>query len=236
MSDDDDRTLPATPRRRTEAWKSGGTPRSSPLTTAAVLLAVLLYASVSGSAVIVRCGHWLQSQWLDSTTGPVQPGELVASVQSALRVGAGLLTGIVITGLAAALAAELLQAGGKIAPELILPQPDRLIGGGVQRLCRGVWSADPWGEAVRWLSALGLLLALLVDQWPRLVELIASGPVEMASLAGELSIRLLGRLSVALVLLALLNYGWQRWKWECSLRMTPTEQREEQRNDRRRIR
>ncbi|MCY2966427.1 MAG: EscU/YscU/HrcU family type III secretion system export apparatus switch protein [Planctomycetota bacterium] len=66
----------------------------------------------------------------------------------------------------------------------------------------------------------------------QLVELdsaAAQGTAALAAQMGQSAVSLAFRLSATATVLALLDFGWQLWNYERSIRMTADEMREEQR-------
>jgi flagellar biosynthesis protein FlhB len=229
----DDRTLPASPRRRAEAWRTGPTPRSSPLSTAAIVLTTAVYGSLCGGSLLWQSANWLRSQWLDVAQSPPSH-DLPRLVQHSLWAGIGLICGLVLTGFAAAMAIELLQAGWRFNPAHMLPDPGRLIASGPRRILGGLSLGALLGESFRWLAPLALLLSILWSDWPRLNRLLAAPPTELPAVAGDVAWQLIWRLCGWLLACGLIHYVWVRWRWERSLQVSPEQQREEHRHDARR--
>lgn len=229
----DERSLPATERRRTEARRNGWGPRSSDLTTAAALLAViasikwlggglesetmrnLLGASDIGtaSAIVIRADEWSPSAVLQR------------AIWSGLKIagGMGLAVGLTV------LLVEWLQAGFKLRGSSLLGRrgADSPPGFGVWRL--GTSPSLTGIELVRRLSIPGLAGLWLLSRWEVFRGLITASPgqfiVDLQALLIDIG------LCVVVLLLAFgaMQYGWSWICHEQALRMTPDELREEQR-------
>lgn len=233
MSDaSDDHTLPASARRLHAARERGDVPRSSQLTTTAVLIAASTYGGYTGGELIEDSARWLQSNWLSVSARGDAIGQLVANVQSSCWAGIGLAGGLVLVSFSAALAAELLQNGLHVTAGRLVPDPQRLTSRTPQ-LWRGLAPLSLGGELLRWALPLAIFAGLILARWPSLTALMHTPPAEIPDVAGTLLTGLLTRLGTALLLLGVLHFVWSRWRWEQSLRMTPQQQLEEQAGDRR---
>lgn len=236
MSDDrSDRTLPASPRRRAEAWSTGPVPRSSALVSAAVLLAATAYGMARGSRIVLTSARWLQSRWLETSPTMLSSNDLIQLVQQSLWAGISLAGGLILTALSAAIVIELLQSGFRLSPQRLVPNPERMASAAWRQTGGNMSPLGGIGETFRWLAPLALFGLLLWDHWPQLAALLTSPPIDMIELAGDLGLQLIWRIWGLLLLLGIAHYVWVRLGWERSLRMTPAEHREELRGERRRL-
>jgi flagellar biosynthetic protein FlhB len=71
---------------------------------------------------------------------------------------------------------------------------------------------------------------VLYNQREALLGLVALAPPELASQMAHIVLSTAMKIGVALLVLAILDYGYQRWRYEQDLKMTPQELREELRN------
>ena len=234
---DEQRTEQPTQQRREDARREGRVARSRDLTVATSLLGVFL--------ALGSLGPFLVEQVLGFTRallGQVSaaPRILEAGLQGGAALGPGLAgigtdlvlllaycsLPVALASCAAVLLAHVAQGAWVFVPHTVMPQVGRvnpLEGarrlGSSRSLFRGVFAAFK-------LLVVGGLLWQMVTSW-----LSIDGPA--ASLAGswkEFWESLVGfgvRLSFYLVLLALVEYGVQRWLHERSLRMTRDEIRKE---------
>lgn len=224
----DERSLPATSRRRAEAIAHRGLPRSSGLTSSLVLLAVALYLVASGGEGIIAAASWL-TQRLASGHTAATPAELVDSLRSGLWAGVGLSGMIVVIAFAAAAAADVVQGGLRLSP---LPLGSRF-GPGWNRLLAGLAPRRWLAESLRWVLPLAVLGTVWQTHAADLAALLHQSPEQLPLMCGELIRELSLRLVGVVLTVGAVQYVWSRWTWERSLRMTPDELREEQRLERR---
>jgi flagellar biosynthesis protein FlhB len=225
---DEERTEPATPRRREEARERGQVARSADLSSAVILLAAVLALQFLGRPMIggIFASAASVLQGLALVDG--EPGSLMThfgGAFTAVLLGFLPFVGIV---LAAALAANLLQVGflftsGPLTPDLDRLNPISGIGRifslrGLMRLVAGLLKLAIVGLVVFWT---------LWAERLQLVQLSRLGFEEILGVAVDLMLLLSLRAAVALLVLAIFEYGFQRWQHERDLRMSKQEVREE---------
>jgi len=225
---DEERTEPATPRRREEARERGQVARSADLSSAVILLAAVLALRFLGRPMIEGIFASSASVLEGLATVDGEPGNLLAQFGGAFAaVFLGFLPFIGIL-LAAALGANLVQVGFLFTAKPLTPDFDRI---------------DPVSGFARIFSARGLMrivsgllkvaaVALVVfwTMWAervRLVELSGRGFEEILGVAVELMLSLSLRAALVLLVLAIFEYGFQKWQYERDLRMSKRELREE---------
>jgi flagellar biosynthetic protein FlhB len=225
---EDDRTEPATPRRREEARERGQVARSADLSSAVVLLAAVLGLRFAGRPLIE--GLFASASAVLGGLGSIDddPALLASRFGGAFAaVLMGFLPFIGIV-LAAAAAVNLAQVGFLFTAEPLKPDLDRVnpVSGlgrlfslrSLVRLLGGLLKVAIVGAVVGWtIWAERQNLAGLSD---RSFEQIPGISVDLMQ---SLSLRA----AVALFVLALFDYGFQKWQFELDLRMTRHEIREE---------
>ena len=227
MFDDDlgDRTLPPTERRRREARQQGDVARSPQLTSALVLFAVsclflwLTPASISPLVTLVRRGL---------TSPPaihLTIGSTTDLLLGAIRVFATILWPFGLILVLSGLVANLTQVGWLWIPAAVVP-----------RMRRARWiSWDRVAEALGFVVRLTVLAGItwrfiLVHDWQlQFLGLNETGMllIQPFLLLGQLCVQL----SLSVVALALVDYGYRYWRHEQRLKMTVEERRREQRDD-----
>jgi flagellar biosynthetic protein FlhB len=226
----EDRTQPASKRRRQLAREQGQVAHSPELTAAAGWLAAVVALGLCGGGLAGELAGLMRgalSEW-DPGAMPADAAGVAARVRGVAWALAWPLGVIVAAFAAGATAAHQLQVRGLWAGRLIAPDPGRLWtpgrGPGVgSRSGRAGWSAV---KAALFLAALAWVIRA---GWGEVLRL---GALEGAGLAHEASrsiLRLAGVLAGVLAALGLADYGLCYWRFEAMLRSTPEEQREEQR-------
>ena len=219
MSDTADRTLPATPRRREAARRSGAMPTAAAPAWAATAAAAILLGPAWLRATVPAAADMFQATLPEPGApdlGTLLPAALVLPT-----------VGLVLAAGAAGLAVRILLDGfswqpGRAAPELrrIAPLP------GLARILSTRSLAACLGHAV----SLALLVAAALAASGPLVGLAASGaafadPAPVAAAAW----RPLAWLVVAAAAVCVVQWAIARRRFEASIRMTPQEFADESR-------
>lgn len=225
----DERRHAATPQRRRRAQDQGQGARSQDLVAAAAVLALVGSLSWWGQGLTAYLCDLSRAGLGGATTSAMTADELVESWRrmsfQAARVTVPVLALIVL----AVGATQFAQSGFVFSPRGWRISPP-----------------DPLGRMANMISftsisraALGVakLVAVVTivgwSLWGEREALIALSDLEAGTLAGQIGdlvLAIVTRVAFGLLLLALLDYGYQRWKLERDLRMSDQELREEMRS------
>ncbi|MHC4990145.1 MAG: flagellar biosynthesis protein FlhB [Planctomycetota bacterium] len=224
-----ERTEDATPRRRTEAREKGNVARSQDLSAVVLLLAATLAVWAAAASILgqgkVLIGQVLSSDFLGD---PFDPG---AMWPLAMYLGGWtirLAAPIFAIAWLAAFASHLFQVGWLFSPKIVVPDLRKLNPtSGAKRI---------FGITAIVKASLDLLKVLIVatvcvttilhyeDRMVRLPHLTAMQAVlEIGRFLLDLALRVLG----VLLLLALMDLFYQRWKHSEDLKMTRQEVKDE---------
>ncbi|MEE2842950.1 MAG: EscU/YscU/HrcU family type III secretion system export apparatus switch protein [Planctomycetota bacterium] len=234
LSDRDTRTIPATPLKRQRAWQQGNCPQSRSLVAAVVLLsAALLLANNSTLTLDSIKSHWAEllqfRPELIGHVGPKDPAALTELVSvTGFRI-LGQLAPLAIGLMSVAILASVLQTGFIWVPSKIKLDTTRMSPQHWWRqITRGSRWVEHFGSACRSAIILAVAIVTLWTQRAELAHLSFSNATGVEQ--GGLQVLSSVVLRVAMVLLAIasVDFFWQRWKWNQSLRMTPAELKEEQ--------
>jgi len=225
----DDRTHPASPRRRREARRRGQVWQSSDLAAALMTGGVAILLIWQGPALVRSCAAMLQRSLAGEPILRTDDLSVMVSdrVWSSLAISAGmLLAGVWIL----ALSVRLVQVGPLFAPALARPQAERISPlAGLRRL----FSAQAFVRAPLWLLRVvaigGLLWWTLVCEAELIGGLIQLPPSSLALALGELITKFALRLAGVLLVSSAFDAGWQWFAHQRRLRMTTAEIRAEQR-------
>ncbi|HMJ03472.1 MAG TPA: EscU/YscU/HrcU family type III secretion system export apparatus switch protein [Conexibacter sp.] len=230
MSSGADKTERATPKRREDARRRGQVAKSQDLNGALVLLAGLLALSLLGPHVVGIMESTLRDglasisrpQELMSAAGL---GELFSATARAVLLGLAPIAAVCVV---AGVVANVGQSGIKPATQALTPDPRRLnpING-----ARNIFGTRMFFEGAKSLAKVGVVGAIVaLALIPRLTELSATVGASPAALSAQLIsmvFALAQRAALAYLVIAAIDYGYQRWRHEKSLRMSMEELREE---------
>lgn len=224
----EDRTQPASPRRRQMAREEGQAAHSPVLTAAAGWLAAVVALGCCGGGLadamvgLVRCSLTPGEPLLMA-----DPAELAGRIRGIALALAWPLGAVLSAFAAGATAAHLLQVRGLWSSRHILPDAGRLWTPG-----RGPGLASRAGRAgsaaIQAAVFIVVLIGVIRAGWGGVGSLGSLEGPAMAREAGRSVLRLGGVLAGVLAALGLADYAMACWRFESMLRTTPEQQREDQ--------
>jgi len=228
---DNEKSQEPTPHRRQKAREEGSVARSHDLVSAAVLLAgasALLWLGGGLMHFLARYARqqlggqaWLRADlpWVVSHTH----GLMLALAQALLPILGTLL--------ATAIAINLFQVGFLFLPQKIgfdLTRLDPLAG---LRRVVSLANVVRLGFGLLKVAVIAIVASVaLRSELPVVLGLSERSVPEIAAYLGQVLLWTMLKIGLALLVLAILDYGFQWWRHEQDLRMTPQEIREEMRN------
>ncbi len=227
----DNRTEKPTPKRRSEARKKGQIARSPDLTSAAVLMGGIVALVITAPTMLDRFADVVRvglSQSGDThLAGRAGLGSLM---WWAMKSMLGIAAPVAITATAAGLVANLVQNRPQITGAALAPQWSRINPRtGMKRLI-GTRALFDAGKTI--VKTTVVAVAAFVAIWPRMTDLgrLAGAPPGeiMSQLAGAVMTLAL-YVCFAFLIIGIIDFTWQRYQHEKSLKMTKEEVRQEAR-------
>lgn len=229
-NDAGEKTEAPTPRRREEAREKGQVARSNDLSAALLLLGGMIGLRLMGPkimAVMVRSFRENMTVTDPAAFASLDVASITASIGMALLTAAGPIMLLLVV---LAVAANVLQIGLRFTTQPLEPKLDKLnpITGftrifSPRTIVQFAINISKLSivTLVAYVSISGrmdqIMLALAISGWPQLI-LISTVLYEVGL-----------QLAFALLIIALLDYAWQRYKHERDLRMSKHEVKEEMR-------
>lgn len=223
-----DRTEAPTQRRREEAREGGQIARSADLSAAAILLGGLLFLHWWGEGIFGRMLTLTKTYLGEDGFHTVDAQQVGALTRSVLIETSQILLPFMAALVVLAVLVNYLQIGWIITFKPITPSLDRL--NPLSGLAR-MFSARSFVHLV--MGILKMAVLILVAWWTLRdrIGLLASASglshLSIAAVATDLLFTLGLRLAIVLLILAIVDYGYQRLRTEKDLRMTKEEVREE---------
>ena len=223
-----EKSLPASAMKRQRQRDKGNVSKSQDLSAAATLLASLLalrwFGPASFNAMLDATRHYLsEASVIPVTAESVQHLAFDMSV----RLGACCLP-IILFILLGGTVVNIVQVGFLFTGQTLIPKFDRLNPiTGLQKFV----SLRSLVELVK--SVLKLTLVTYIvwgafrDRWQDLFLLMHQSPMAITLTISALVYDAWLRVVIAMLILGILDYGYQRWQYEQDLRMTVQEAREE---------
>jgi flagellar biosynthetic protein FlhB len=227
----DNRTEKPTKKRRDEARKKGQVARSQDLTSAAVMLGGLVALIITAPTML---GHFMDLV----RTGLTQSGDTRLAGRaglSTLMVWSGtamlqIAMPVALAATACGVLASVVQNRPHLTGSAIAPQWSKLNPRtGIKRLV-GTRALFDAGKTVTKTGVVALAAFLAI--WPRLAdlgELAGAAPGEILIQLASAIMTLAMYVCAAFLLIGIIDFAWQRYQHEKSLKMTKEEVRQETR-------
>jgi flagellar biosynthesis protein FlhB len=224
----EERTQPASKRRRQLAREQGQVAHSPELTAAAGWLVAIVVFGMVGENLTRGLTEPVRESLTQSAVLVAEPAVVVSHVRG-LVIGLGWPLAAILAGFATgALAAHQLQVRGLWATVLIVPTPARL----------WAFSRAPGfafrGERIAWSVVKGVVLVAVSAWairagWNEILKLGSLDAPVLVQKAGQIVLGQAWVLAVVLLLLGMIDYLLCYRRFESMLRTTPLEHREDQR-------
>lgn len=226
MADDrGEKTEAPTPRRRQEAREQGQVARSQDLPSAVLLLGTVVSLRVLAPHILSTLLETYTSL-LGSDAAKSQ--EVIQLLPLVLKSMAMVTLPILLLGVFFVTAANLAQVGWMISTDPLMPDINRLNPvTGFSRLF-DMKAVVRLGLGILKMAAVAIIAVVTVWQMRHgIIYSAHMGVGVLMSYSGGVIYTLCLRLALALLVLAIADYAWQRWQHEQDLKMTKEETKEE---------
>ena len=232
MADDSfqERTEPATARRRAKAREDGKVARSQEINSAFVLLSALGLLALAGPFMLERMAMIARRLLGQSGQIQVSAGQLLGYFTDGVPYVLMTLAPLALVVLVVGLLANFGQVGfvlswKPLAPKLSKLSPAR----GLSRL----FSKNSAVELIKSLlkvALIGLIAYMtLRGEIPLFMTMVGSDPMVVFGYAAKVALKLGVRVGLLILVMAVFDYAFQRWEYEKSIRMSHKEVAEETR-------
>jgi flagellar biosynthetic protein FlhB len=231
MADDDrdqERTEQATPRRREEARKQGQVAKSHEIASVAILLACLTYFNFDSARLTNRMMGLVSGFLKESGTLPINTNNIQILTIGWVYEFFIFIAPLLMTVLIAGILANFIQVGFVFSAEALEPKFSKIDPvKGFQRL----FSLKSFAELAKSILKLCIVSYVAyvtvkgeIECLPSLMDRSVGG---IMVYMGEISFKIILRTSWVLIVLAILDYVYQRWEYEKGLRMSRQEIKDE---------
>ncbi len=230
MPDEGDKTEQPTARRRQEARSRGQIAKSQDLSAAVLLLAGLLILEGFGGGLLTRLGRLTQFLLGCGDSPAWTPTEMVALGRQSAEELFSLMVPMLLTFFAIAVVVSVLQTGLLFTTEPLRWSLDRLNPiSGLKKLFSMQSLISLLINLAKLTVVGGVVYYAALDQLDRILFAAGMHFSEMVQMAIGLLFSLGLRVGVVLLLLGIIDWFYQRFKHERSLRMSKHEVKEEMR-------
>lgn len=227
----DERTEAATPRKRQELRRQGRVSKSQDLVSMVVFVGVLLCIHWAGGNAAARLAAFMRSSFAGLATASITPRTLAELSSRVALLLLSVIGPVVAIALVLGVAANVLQTGVVASAQPLIPDFTRINPlAGAKRFLSGRGMV----ELAKSLAKIGIIAWLaystIAAGYADLLQCSRADIQTMLGVVGALLFRVVLRISLLLLVLAALDYAYQRWSYERSIRMTRQEVREEVKN------
>ena len=223
-----EKTEQATPKRREDARRKGQVARSSELGSIAILATGLLALSGLGPYMFDQLGVFMIDALTNGVKVEINSTNLYLHTGSWVLGYARIIVPIVALLVVAALAVNYAQVGVLFTLQPLTPKAERISPfSGIKR----IFSSKGLVELAKSLFKIGAVVYVtyltISADINNLVSYMDMGVGQIFTLSGDIILTLAFRIILLLLIMAILDYSFQRWDYEKNLRMTRQEVREE---------
>jgi flagellar biosynthesis protein FlhB len=226
-----DKTQEATPHRRQQAREEGQVAKSQDLGSAILLILGLLCLMMLGEGLANFLGEYARHQLGDSPWLSADAAFAVSQWNQVLAALARFVLPIFGLLFIGAILVNVLQIGFLFLPANAAPDIARL------DPLRGLGRIFSMSNVVRLVFSifkLGIIATVaflsIYQQRHAILDMTSLEAPQIAIFLLQLLFGTAMKIAIALLILAIFDYGFQRWKYEQDIKMTPQEVREEMRN------
>jgi len=223
-----ERTEPPTPRRREEARERGQVARSPDLQAAVVLLGGMIALNLLGNRMLKDLLDGL-AYFLGGTEPiPLTTGQLRGLGLTTMRVLAKVALPVMLIAMLLGTAVALTQVGWLFTAKPLQPRWDKLNPlAGAGRLFSTRSLVRLGMSIAKMFIVAGVAYLTIRSRVPEIVHAMNLDHWTLVGLSAGLVFSLALRMGLVLLLLAILDYIWQRYRHEQDLKMTKEEVKEE---------
>jgi len=224
-----ERTESATPRRRSDARSKGQVPRSADLTSALVFLGLLLAVRNFGgqSSQVVKA--YFDTVMAHMTTADFTPALVMHLARDTVVIILRAVGPILATGVVLGVIVNVVQTNGPVfAGQAMQPDFNRI---NPLQGSKRFFSTRSFVELAKSLFKIGLIgligFSTIRDAYPKLVMTARMDPGSALGLIGGVLFTTAVRGVTAMLVLAAIDYFYQRWQHEQMLKMSKEEIKQE---------
>ena len=225
---DQEKTEQATPKRREEARKKGQVAKSQEIASAAILLACLTYFYFDSTRLVKKLMGLVRGFLNESGTLLISTNNIQALAVDWLYEFFILIAPLLLTVLIAGFLANFVQVGFVVSTEALTPQFSKIDPiNGFQRLF-SLKSFAEMAKSIVKLCVVGYVAYITVNgEIENLPSLMDESIGDIMVYMGRISFKIILRTSWVLIVLAILDYVYQRWEHERGLKMSRQEVKDE---------
>jgi flagellar biosynthesis protein FlhB len=223
-----EKTEDATPKRREESRNKGQVARSAELSSVAILLVGLLALGALSTYMFGRLQKMLIGMLTDGFNLQLEAQTVLPHLVGWGMELIGIVWPLVTLLVAAALGVNYAQVGVLFTAKPLEPKFNRISPmSGLKRIFSGRGLVE-LGKGLFKIGVVAYVTYLTVlAETPQMIQFLDMEVGQILDISGDIILTLGIRISLLLLVMAALDYAFQRWEYEKGLRMTKQEVKEE---------
>lgn len=225
-----ERTIPASPRRRQEARDRGQVAKSREVNSALMLIFALVAFTMLAPYFFANIGKTFSVLFKGQSYLELPPMEISTILLFGMRQLFFILAPFLAIMVIVAFLVNVIQIGFMASSEALTPKLERI--NPVEGLKR-IFSLRSLVELVKSLLKIGVIgyvcFYTIAQAVPDFASLSDQGVMQVFSYMATVGTRIGIRAGIVLVIIAILDYAYQRYEFEQSIKMTPEEFKQEMR-------
>jgi flagellar biosynthesis protein FlhB len=228
---DQERTEEATSRRRDEAREKGQVARSQEMISVGILVACLIYFYFGSSGLLKNIMELMTIGFRTASQADLTVESFKSLFNDYVFKGFIILFPIMLTVLVAGILGNVLQIGVMFSSESLIPKFEKIDPiKGFKRLF-SVRSIVELIKSIFKMCIVGIVAYIIIKaEISNMIPLMEQSVWGIMIYFGQVCFKILLATTIVLVILAILDYIYQRWEYEKSLRMTKQEIKDEYKN------
>ncbi len=223
-----DKTEPATAKKKQEARKKGQVAKSKELGSIAILSAGVIYLFFCGKDITLGLGNNIQQTFLIIPQFKSSDYNLMILLTQAAKTYLRMILPIMLTLSIIAILSNVLQTGFIWSVETLTPKMSKINPiAGVKKMF-SMRSLVELAKSIAKILIVGwAAFSVLKDNISHLIPLVYQGKVQIISMLADTSLQVVTRCCYVIALLAILDFLYQKWDFEKNLKMTKQEVKDE---------
>jgi len=223
-----DKTEQATPKKREDARKKGQVAKSKEVSSIAILAAGTVYLVFNAGQLASKLGENIKQTF--TSIPRIASGDLGLEVYTSQTIQNFLvmILPMMVLLFVVALAANILQAGFIFSVEPLTPDPSKIDPiKGMGKLFSKRSMAELLKSIFKIIIVGWAAFSTLKSDYSLLIPLMYQDNIQILSMLGRISLKVITRACYVIFVLAVLDYIYQKWEFEHNLKMTKQEVKDE---------
>jgi len=225
---DQEKTEPATPKRREDARKKGQTAISKEVSSVFILLSALGVLFFTGSWMFLSLSSFMRGIFQNIGSLRLQEDSINLFLVEVFRQFLSILTPLMTAVFIAGIAGNIIQVGFLFTGETLVPKLSKLNPvKGMKKFVSLKSLMELFKSLLKIMIVGGIAFLMVRGELENIPALMQTSVREIISFIGRVSFKICLYTCLVLIILAVLDYAFQRWQHEKSLKMTKQEVKDE---------